>query len=364
MKRIFTITKFNAGATLKISAITLALLLALFAFPAAWIERFYTGGFYSRLQSVITPVTNLLPFALGDLLIIALIISIPAWWIVRIKRAKGKRLSETGHLAFNTLTLAAIIFLGFLILWGFNYQRQPLAARLDYDNARLTDDTVKQFKRLTVERVDAEYSQARTIDWPDETAWRDQLHQSFGETLALLGHARNITAAKPKTSLFNFYLGSAGIAAFVNPFGLEVVLDSETLFFEEPFTLAHEWAHLAGYANESEASFVGALACIRSSSAALRYSGWLALYQHTHWPATDENDPPPRPSEGVIADIRAISERINQRLNPTISRAQWEMYDKFLKANRVSEGTRSYGLLIDLMIGARFETDWIPAPRK
>jgi hypothetical protein len=246
-------------------------------------------------------------------------------------------------------------------LWGFNYQRQPLAAKLDYDNQRLTDTALKQFKRLTVERVDAEYAQARAVDWPDENTWRNQLHESFGETIALLGHTRNIAAAKPKTSIFDFYLGSAGIAGLVNPFGFEVVMDSETLFFEKPFTLAHEWAHLAGYANESEASFVGALTCIRSRSAALRYSGWLALYQHAPWP--DENDKPPRPLEEVMADIRAIAEKSNRRVNPAISQAQWEMYDSFLKANRVREGTLSYGLLIDLMVGARFEEGWTPARR-
>ncbi len=364
MKRIFTISQFNSRAVLKMSAITLALLLALFSFPAAWVERFYTNGFYSRLQSLITPVTNLVTFAFGDLLVIALVISTPVWWIVRIKRAKGKRLRETGRLAFNTVTLSAIIFLAFLFLWGFNYQRQPLAARLDYDNGRLNDDALKQFKRLAVERVDAEYIQARGSNWPHENTWRNELHQSFGETLALLGSTRNIAAAKPKFSIFDFYLGSAGIAGLVNPFGLEVVLDSETLFFEEPFTLAHEWAHLAGYANESEASFVGALACIRSESAALRYSGWLALYQHAPWPAVDETDKPPRPSEAVVADIRAISERVSRRLNSTISRAQWEMYDRFLKANRVREGTRSYSLLVDLLVGTRFNNGWIPARRE
>ncbi|MEW6206815.1 MAG: DUF3810 family protein [Acidobacteriota bacterium] len=362
MKCILAIKRFNLRAMIKISAIALALLFALFPFPVSFIERFYTNGFYSRLQSVITPATNLLPFAFGDLLIIALIILIPAWWALRIKKARGKRWREMGRLAFNTLTLAAIIFLGFLFLWGFNYQRQPLAARLDYDNQRLTEEALKQFKRLAVERVDVEYAQARTVEWPDETTWRGELHQSFGETIALLGQARNIAAARPKTSLFDFYFGSAGIAGMVNPFGLEVILDGETLFFEKPFTLAHEWAHLAGYANESEASFVGAIACIRSRSAALRYSGWLALYQHAPWP--DENDKPPRPSDAVIADIRAISERVNRRLSATISSAQWKMYDRFLKANRVREGTLSYGLLVDLLVGTRFEDGWVPALRK
>jgi hypothetical protein len=39
----------------------------------------------------------------------------------------------------------------------------------------------------------------------------------------------------------------------------------DLLPFEKPFVAAHEWAHLAGYADESEASFVGWLTCVRAA---------------------------------------------------------------------------------------------------
>ncbi len=42
-------------------------------------------------------------------------------------------------------------------------------------------------------------------------------------------------------------------------------------------TVAHEWSHLAGYADESEANFVGWLVCMRGP-APVQYSGWLSLY--------------------------------------------------------------------------------------
>ena len=63
----------------------------------------------------------------------------------------------------------------------------------------------------------------------------------------------------------------------VNPFGLEVLANPDLLPFERPFVAAHEWSHLAGYADESEANFVGWLACIRAD-VPTQYSGWLYLF--------------------------------------------------------------------------------------
>jgi hypothetical protein len=73
---------------------------------------------------------------------------------------------------------------------------------------------------------------------------------------------------------------------------------------------------------------------------------------------------PPKPSPGVQSDIDAITERTMRRYKPAIGQAQWDMYDKFLKANRVEEGTRSYGLFVDLLLGTRFEEGWIPVRRE
>ena len=51
------------------------------------------------------------------------------------------------------------------------------------------------------------------------------------------------------------------------PVFLEVILNPDLLPVEKPFVLAHEWAHLAGYADESEANFVAWLACCRATTA-------------------------------------------------------------------------------------------------
>jgi hypothetical protein len=345
---------------IKFAVIVAALILFLLPLPSRFIEQIYTNGFYSFLQRILTPVANFIPFAIIDVLLIALIIGLPAWWIVRIKRARGYRWRMVGALAFNTLALTAGLFIAFQSLWGFNYERAPVASRLDFDSARVSPQSLNELRRTVIEHLNTEAA-VRQTDWPDEQAWREQLHRDFNATVSELGNRHGIAVARPKHTLMNFYLAAAGIEGFVNPFGLEVVLESSILPVEKPFLLAHEWGHLAGFADESEASFVGLLACLHSDSSAIRYSGWLSLYLYL--PAGPKGEGPQLAPE-VIADLKAIAEREARLHNAAVSRVQWAVYDKFLKASGVEAGISSYGLLVRLMLGTRFEDGWVPARRQ
>ena len=65
----------------------------------------------------------------------------------------------------------------------------------------------------------------------------------------------------------------------------------------------------------------------------------------------------------VRADLRAISERIRRYAIPVASRAGYALYDRFLKANRVEAGVRSYGEVVRLLLGTRFSEDGAPVLR-
>jgi Protein of unknown function (DUF3810) len=356
-----TVVSFRPAIITRIIVIAVAVALLLLPLPARLVERFYSNGFYSFLQPVLTPVANFVPFAIVDLLIVSAIVGLPAWWIVRIRRAgRGRRLRAAGKMALDTLTLVSVGFITFQILWGFNYERLPLQSKLDFDAGRVSSQALAELRRAVVEQLNAE-AVARRSDWPDENEWRGPLLLTFNETARQLGNRRGIAAGRPKQTLMNFYLAAAGIEGFVNPFGLEVVLESSVLPFEKPFLLAHEWGHLAGFADESEASFVGLLACLHSDSAALRYAGWLALYLHL---PDDPKGEAARLAPEVVADLRAIAEREARRRNATISRVQWKVYDQFLKVSGVEAGVASYGMVVRLVLGTRFEQGWIPASRQ
>src|SRR5262249_31645011 len=150
-----------------------ATVLLLFQLPASFIERFYANGFYPRLQSLVTPATNLLPFALYDALLTGLILGVPAWWLIRlIKAERGAKLRTLARLAANTVAFAAALSLFSLLFWGFNYSREPLTAKLDYDSDRINEENALKLYRLCVERLNAEVGAAHQAALPDDAEWQ------------------------------------------------------------------------------------------------------------------------------------------------------------------------------------------------
>ncbi|HWC78311.1 MAG TPA: DUF3810 family protein, partial [Blastocatellia bacterium] len=364
--------RFSFWRLFKCLVIIAALGLALIPFPADWVERYYSNGIYPITQRWLTPLSNSFSFPLGDLLTAVVAAALLIWWTIRIRRSPGTRWRAIASLAFNTTVLAAGAYLAFLALWGFNYQRPPLISKLDYDATRLTDEAEGQLFFSAIERLNVDAVLAHSGPIPGEEEWRASLSQTLDEVVTEIGNRQRVTAAVPKTSLIDFYLGKTGVGGFTNPFGLEVVLNSDLHPLERPFTLAHEWAHLAGFADESEANFVALLACARSSMPVIRYSAWLALHPYLSMPrvliekaqqAGKWDDVLPKVVPEALEDLRAINERMERRLSPTLSRMQNRVYDGFLKANRVEPGIASYGLFVRLLLGTRFESDWVPAQR-
>ena len=142
----------------------------------------------------------------------------------------------------------------------------------------------------------------------------EQLRQAFVDVQRMLTDAPAATPGRLKATLFGPYFRWTGVDGMINPFGLEVLPNPDLLPFERPFIAAHEWAHLAGYADESEASFVGWLTCMHAGVPA-RYSGWLFLY----WQINGEVDAAARarlckrsvraPREDIDGDRRTPSAR-------------------------------------------------------
>ncbi|MGH9146289.1 MAG: DUF3810 family protein, partial [Vicinamibacterales bacterium] len=54
---------------------------------------------------------------------------------------------------------------------------------------------------------------------------------------------------------------------------------------------------------------------------------------------------------GPRGDLQALTERIVRQSLPMARRASGVVYDRFLKANRVREGVRSYDLVVTLILG-------------
>jgi hypothetical protein len=324
----------------------------------------YSRGVYPLLQPHLTRLSNRTSVALFDPIVLASITGVAAMWIVRLRRRRLGMVRSAGSLAVDTVAVGAVLYLWFLAAWGLNYRRQPLREQLDFREDRVTVEALRGLALKTTDSLNTLYKNAHAEGWPSLDGTPAALQPAFVRTQHDLGLTWTAEAGRPKRTLFNFYFTRVSIDGMTDPFLLETLANETLLPFERPATIAHEWSHLAGYADESEANFVGWLVCMRGTTA-MQYSGWLSLYEtiRSALPRPDREKIVNRLEPGPRRDLIAISERVRRQAIPFASRAGYAAYDRFLKANRVEAGIGSYGEVIQLLLGTRFTDGGTPIRR-
>src|SRR5437868_5798424 len=122
----------RAGIVIVIAAVAAAIA----PIPAAFVERWYSSLVYPLLQRVMTPLSNLAPFALFD---VACLWSCAATAVLVYRRVRGRGWGRgVVSVAAVVTVAAAIVYLAFLAMWGLNYRRVPLREKLVVDRARIT----------------------------------------------------------------------------------------------------------------------------------------------------------------------------------------------------------------------------------
>ena len=345
----------RSAVTVRWWVVVTALAAALVPLNAEKVERWYSTGVYPRLQAVITPVSNRFPVALLDISVATGII-VGAWVLSRRiwRTGVGRGLLRS---AGSVVTAGAVGYLLFLLVWGLNYRRVPLERKLDWDSSRVTRSAAVTIANTAALSMNGGFVAAHAREWDIRA-----LEQSFAQAQRALGAAETAVPGLPKRSLLTQYFRHAAIDGMTNPFFLEIILNTELLEVERPYVIAHEWAHLAGYADESEANFVAWLTCLRGDPLA-RYSGWLAAYAHAtrSLPREVRSELTPL-AAGPQEDLRAIARR-HETSSPAVRKAAQGVYDGYLRANRVEEGIDSYDAVLRLMLGTRFGPQWTPRVR-
>jgi hypothetical protein len=337
---------------LRLTLVVVALALAVVALPAPAVENYYSQGVYPTLQTALTGASNMLPIALLDVSAAVLLVT----GIVGVWRIAGWR-PRLAWVVSRLVSTAAVVYISFVLLWGLNYQRERLETKVAYDPSRVTTDALVRLANDAVLRANRGHIAARA-----QALDVSSLERTFNNVVLTLGAPRPTRVGVPKLSLLSPYFRRAAIDGMTVPWFLEIILNADLLPIERPSVLAHEWAHLAGYAHESEANFVAWLTCQRGDALS-QYSAALATYGHASAQLSRERrrlliafDAGPR------EDLRAIRERY-ERATPFVRDAARDVYDSYLKTNRVEEGIASYDAVVRLMLGTEFASDGVPRLR-
>ena len=336
------------GSVIVVAALTAATVGA----PAVALRTY--ADLYPVVQAWVTPVSNRVPVPMFDLTLAALLV-VAVTAAVRTTRLawRARSIRPLARVTAVTLVIASVLYLWFLLIWGYNYQQPGVEAAIpSYQADRARPDLVRRLAELAVARSNQLHAEAHRGGFPAVDEVPGPLLVSLHAVEQRLGRPRPTAPSTPKRPWTAPYMRAVGVSGMLAPWFLETYLNPDLTGPERPYVLAHEWAHLSGYAPEEDASFVGLLAAL-GADVPSQYSAWLFLASE----AAMRLQPVTRDlvvaefEAGPRADLRAISARLQLRV-PWLDRASWVAYDRAIKSQGADEGVAGYGRVIDLLLGS------------
>ncbi|MFI3253308.1 MAG: DUF3810 domain-containing protein [Eubacteriales bacterium] len=323
------------------------------------IMLWWTETILPYLAHPLGKLTALVPFSVGEFLVIALVLGIIFNSCRQIYRKiyKGYPLVNPSHIFFF-LSLALWIWASMSWMWNVLYYVPTLAERSDLTIAPYP---IEDLISLTEYFVQGASEYASQVSRDEEGYFNVPRSQYFTEGISLYENIEdqfpfltmNSVRAKYLTlSYLQSYFGFTGVYI---PFTGEANINVHSPSVLQPAVLAHEMAHQRLIAPELEANFLSIVACLSSENNTFLYSGYLfgliqlsnALY-------------PVAPDQwGEIVDQYFTPELSHdwqsnynywQSFQSPVEDVAKDVYDGFLKSNDQRLGIRSYGACVDLLV--------------
>lgn len=338
--------------------IAAGLFAALWRPSPKWVERAFTNGYYPQWEGFWASITPHLPFALGDVVVLVGVLLIVTVIVLTIVDARKQRSWRTA--GRNIIGIGAILGLysvWFYAGWGWGYDRAPVQTRVAYDERRVNPREIEALRSRIIAQINELAPIAHRVH-DDDNVNLDMLRNAWIPVVLRLGDTwiPSVHAAKP--TLAGWFMDRSGTSGFTNPFTLETQLAPDLLWFERPFSQAHEWSHVAGFNREDEANYIAAVTCLRDPDPVAQYSGALELFLYLpplrHYPHRMF-------VPQVWQDFAAIRKRNRRFVNLSVSRLSWRVYNSYLKSNHIASGVQNYDEVTRLMAGIPLDAQGLPA---
>lgn len=257
-----------------------------------------------------------------------------------LARARGR------GAALATLLLAAgLLWASFTLSWGLLYRRARVPELLALPEGAATSAELSDLADELLARVRADAAAPA-----DEEAAVAALGRAFAGSETSAGTAPRRVKQLPAGALTTF-----GYAGVVSPWTLEAHVDGGLPTATRVAVAAHELAHLGGWAHEADADLVGALAGLAADHPYARYATALALLGRL-LPRLPEAERealrealPPR----ARRDLEAAREAAKRYYRPALARPIGALYERYLRASGIDEGSEAYRAVLDLLVRAR-----------
>jgi len=348
------------------------------SFAPKLVASYYTLGLYRIGTSVLRLLFGSLPFALGELVYIFLIILLIINILFSIDSLKNlnKNWQNFKYLSLKIAWFGLRLYVVFMIIWGFNYLQPDLTnnINLTVQTPKDAEVAISEMNALTYELIE-ELNQTK-----NELALKKGIEPDFEQVVTNVQQAYEYVAKDNprfkiqyqsiKKAIFPNLGDYIGFLAFYQPLTGEAIIRSDLPILTQPYTIAHEMAHQLGYASETEANFIAFLVASEANDSYLRYSMLLQIFSYAQdaqllllagnkdfdaWKAQIEKNKALL-SPAVLKDRANIKAYFAARADKQIQ-ASSQLYDQFLKWNQQAAGLASYADVLKWVRAYRLKTD-------
>ena len=328
------------------------------------LSYFYTRAVYPVIGSVLSAVSGLVPFAVGDIFIALSIL-----WVLFCLRKKTTLLKAAEYLLW--------IYVWFYIAWGLNYTQPNIYLRTGMKPAEVDKDKLREFAyryadslNLLSEEQESEERRVKSEEQESEEQeseeqeseeWKQRVSDAIQNVYEKMGRKEGINAPfnphpHVKTMVFTPISSMAGVTGSMAPFFCEFTLNGDIRPHDYPAIYAHEYAHFLGIAHEGEANFYSYIVCTSSTNQAVRFSGYYHIFFHVLHNVFDILGE--KEGEKFLNHIRPEIIRLakddrhywRSKRSKMLDAAQDFVFDLYLKGNNVSEGRKSYSGVVALIL--------------
>lgn len=338
--------------------LAISIAIRIFAFDRELVESFYSTGIYPYIASGLRVLSGWLPFSLGDLVYLLVILTIIYKIVKHRRRITQYKLYITGlqKKGFRWMNICLLVYIVFNVLWGLNYNRKGIQHQLRFAREPYSKEALALMNELLLQKVNAYREQVthQNIMFPEGDSLFNKAIAAYQQASTKYQFLQ-YRPASIKKSLYSWLGNHMGISGYYNPFSGEAQVISNIPVFLQPFVSCHEIAHQLGYAKENEANFVGYLVATGYGDPAFKYSAYLDLFLYANrnlYTADSTNAKSIRKQlhplvEKDIDSMRAFYLKYQNPVEPYI---RW-VYGKYLQANDQPSGMMSYNEVVADLIG-------------
>ena len=337
----------------------ISLFLSISAKKSAAFSEFYAVHIYPFISRPINYITSKLPFSLGEFMIpIAVIFGAGfiIFYIFLFCTGGVKRKEYLIKFILNIACILCIVFFDFTISCGINYHRYTFSQRYNYNIELYSKEELKglctelvvKANELRENISDENITELKDFSKMAETAVKS--YNNMADDYPTL----NTKYYAPKPIFFSKFMSELNLTGIFFSATFEANVNIDSPAFLIPSTMCHELSHVQGYMREDEANYIAYLVCTLSEDIYFQYSGTMLAFIHAG------NSLYAADSEAYFEVYDLLSDKARKDIS--INNAYWQNFkgkaaevsskvnDTYLKVNDLSDGVKSYGRMVDLLL--------------